>query len=180
MVAALLGSAGVRAAPGPRVRVISTTDQPLVQPQIDDFERRHAGTRVDYLQYGSIELVERFLADGGRSADVLWSSAMDQQIKLVNDGHSARHASAQAARLPRWAVWKQEAHGSTFEPVRESSSECPRIASQLASAMTTKAAANSPVTRRGLMRGSRPRPCAGAARRTRERPARRRAARRRC
>ncbi|HSW04904.1 MAG TPA: substrate-binding domain-containing protein, partial [Aquabacterium sp.] len=117
MVAALLGSAGVRAAPGPRVRVFSTTDQPVVQPLIDDFERRHAGTRVDYLQYGSIELVERFLADGGRSADVLWSSAMDQQIKLVNDGHAARHASAHAARLPRWAVWKQEAYGSTFEPV---------------------------------------------------------------
>ncbi len=120
MAAALLGLAAPRALPtaaDARVRVLATTDQPAVQPLIDDFERRHVGLRVDYQQRGSVELVERFLADGGRSADVLWSSAMDLQIKLVNDGHAARHESPHARQLPGWAVWKHEAYGTTFEPV---------------------------------------------------------------
>lgn len=115
--AALFGAGALRAAPESRVRVFSTTDQPVVQPLIDDFERLHRGTRVDYVQLGSAQLVERFLREGGRTADVLWSSAMDLQIKLVNDGHAARHDSPHAPRLPRWAVWKHEAYGATFEPV---------------------------------------------------------------
>jgi iron(III) transport system substrate-binding protein len=117
MVAALFGAGTLGAAPESQVRVFSTTDRPLVQPLIDDFERRHGGTRVDYVQLGSTELFERFIREGGRTADVLWSSAMDLQIKLVNDGHAARHESTHAPRLPRWAVWKHEAYGATFEPV---------------------------------------------------------------
>jgi iron(III) transport system substrate-binding protein len=42
---------------------------------------------------------------------------MDLQIKLVNDGHAARYESPHAAQLPRWAVWKHEAYGCTYEPV---------------------------------------------------------------
>jgi iron(III) transport system substrate-binding protein len=102
---------------GQRVRVLSTTDQSTVQPLIDAFEKRHAGLRVDYRQLGSMELIESFLADGGSSADVLWSSAMGLQIKLVNDGHAQAYESPHAARLPRWAVWKYEAYGTTYEPV---------------------------------------------------------------
>ncbi|HSI60290.1 MAG TPA: extracellular solute-binding protein [Ideonella sp.] len=99
------------------VRVYSTTDQPLAQALIDDFERRHPGLRVEYVELGSRALYERFLAEGGRMADVLWSSAMDLQIKLVNDGHAASHESPHARQLPRWAVWKHEAYGTTCEPV---------------------------------------------------------------
>lgn len=42
---------------------------------------------------------------------------MDLQIKLVNDGFAARHVSVEAAGLPRWAVWKHEAYGTSHEPV---------------------------------------------------------------
>lgn len=110
------GDAAAKAV-GQRVRVLSTTDQSAVQPLIDAFEKRHAGLRVDYRQLGSMELMESFLADGGRSADVLWSSAMDLQIKLVNDGHAQAYESPNAPQLPRWAVWKHEAYGTTYEPV---------------------------------------------------------------
>jgi iron(III) transport system substrate-binding protein len=42
---------------------------------------------------------------------------MDLQIKLVNDGHAQAYESPHAAQLPRWAVWKYEAYGTTYEPV---------------------------------------------------------------
>ncbi|MBI5721453.1 MAG: ABC transporter substrate-binding protein [Burkholderiales bacterium] len=103
-----------------RVRVFATTDRPLVQALLEDFERRHPLLWVDYHELGSAELFERVQAAGDAGAegpDVVWSSAMDLQIKLVNDGHAARHVSVHAARLPRWAVWKHEAYGTGPEPV---------------------------------------------------------------
>jgi iron(III) transport system substrate-binding protein len=115
-----LAATPLSAANSRRVRVLSTTDRHTVQPLIDDFERRHAGLRVDYVELGSLPLYERFLQqqdDAAASADVLWSSAMDLQIKLVNDGYALRHDSPHAARLPKWAIWKHEAYGTTLEQV---------------------------------------------------------------
>jgi iron(III) transport system substrate-binding protein len=110
-------AAGDSAGAGRRVRVLSSTDRSAAQPLIDAFERQHDGTRIDYADLGTKALYEQFLADGANTADVLWSSAMDLQIKLVNDGHAARYESPHARHLPRWAVWKHEAYGTTSEPM---------------------------------------------------------------
>lgn len=42
---------------------------------------------------------------------------MDLQIKLVSDGNAMAYASPEVPNLPAWAVWRNEAYGSTFEPV---------------------------------------------------------------
>ena len=42
---------------------------------------------------------------------------MDLQMKLVNDGHAQAYKSPEATKLPGWAVWRNEAYGTTFEPV---------------------------------------------------------------
>ncbi|MCW5666419.1 MAG: ABC transporter substrate-binding protein [Piscinibacter sp.] len=117
LAAAALGLPARRSVAAQDVNVWSTTDRLMADPLIEDFERRHPGLRVDYRQLGSVELAERFAAEEGREADVVWSSAMDLQVKLVNDGHAARHLSRHAAALPRWAVWKHEAYATTSEPV---------------------------------------------------------------
>ena len=103
-----------------RVGVLSTTDRHTVQPLIEDFERRHPGLNVDYIELGSTELYDRFLRqrdDAPVRADVLWSAAMDLQIKLVNDGYALRYESPHAPQLPKWAIWKHEAYGVTQEAV---------------------------------------------------------------
>lgn len=41
---------------------------------------------------------------------------MDLQVKLANDGFAARYASPESASLPDWAVWRETAYGTTFEP----------------------------------------------------------------
>lgn len=101
------------------VVVYAAADLEVVKPVLDDFEALHPGVRVEYHDMHSAELYARVVDEarrGVRGADVVWSSAMDLQVKLVNDGYAQPHRSAETAALPRWAVWKDEAFGTTYEP----------------------------------------------------------------
>lgn len=103
------------------VNVYASTDEDVARPLLAAFEARYPGVRVRYLDLNTIELHHRFLAESARApasdhADVLWSTAMDLQIKLVNDGHALQYASPERAGLPGWASWRNEAWGTTFEP----------------------------------------------------------------
>jgi iron(III) transport system substrate-binding protein len=102
------------------VVVYGTTDLAAARPLIEDFEALHPGVKVDYRELESGECNRRFLsesAQGGSTADVVWSSAMDLQVKLVNDGHALHYPSTEIDKLPAWSVWRTEAYGTTFEPV---------------------------------------------------------------
>lgn len=102
-----------------KVVVYSTTDLSAVASLIRDFESANPGVKVDYNDLNSTELYNRFrdeTASKRPSADVLWSSAMDLQMKLANDNFAARYRSPEAPSLPDWAIWRDEAFGTTFEP----------------------------------------------------------------
>ncbi|WP_169307256.1 ABC transporter substrate-binding protein [Chitiniphilus eburneus] len=99
--------------------VYSVTDSAVARPLIDAFEARY-GTRVDYREMNSMALHRRFLDDARRNApvaDVLWSSAMDLQVKLANDGHAATHLPPDAPQLPPWMGYQQQVWITSFEPV---------------------------------------------------------------
>lgn len=101
------------------VVIYAAADRQIVEPLIADFEQSHPGIRVDYRDMDSNEVYARFRQEAGTDsqADIVWSSAMDLQMKLVNDGHAMPHQSAETAALPAWAVWKNEAFGTTYEPI---------------------------------------------------------------
>jgi iron(III) transport system substrate-binding protein len=101
------------------VVIYSATDRQAVEPLIEDFKSLHPEIEVVYHDLISNRLHERFLEEqgSGAQADVLWSSAMNLQFKLVNDGYAAPYESAETAALPAWAIWKGEAFGTTFEPI---------------------------------------------------------------
>ena len=101
------------------VVLYAATDLQVVDPLIKDFELAYPDIKVLYHDLNSGELYDRFLNELGSrdQADVLWSSAMDLQFKLVNDGYAFPHKSVETAALPAWAIWKGEAFGTTFEPV---------------------------------------------------------------
>lgn len=103
-----------------KVVIYSTTDSVAVAPLLKDFGALYPKISVEYNDMNSTEIYNRFLSEdaaGEGSADVLWSSAMDLQIKLANDGYALAYQSPEAAQLPAWAVWKYEAFGTTFEPI---------------------------------------------------------------
>ena len=125
--------------------IYSTTDISVFRPVIDDFNRIHPNVRVHYVEMDAGPLYRRFLtetANGRPQADVLLSTAMDLQVKLVNDGLAAPHSSASTSALPNWARWRNEALGFTFEPVvmvfnsrLMATRDIPRSRSQLIAAM---------------------------------------------
>lgn len=104
---------------GDRLLIYSTTDEKEFAPLIDDFRSLYPAITVEYLELDAAPLFDRFLAEqasGRPAADLLLSTAMDLQAKLVNDGHAAPHDSPSAQALPEWARWRNEAFGITFEP----------------------------------------------------------------
>lgn len=103
-----------------KVVIYSTTDTASAGSLVKDFSALYPGISVEYNDMNSTEVYNRFISErgaGGASADVLWSSSMDLQIKLVNDGNAIAYASPEIASLPAWAVWKNEAFGTTYEPI---------------------------------------------------------------
>src|SRR5213075_1205017 len=102
-----------------KVVIYSALDTKAAQPLIKDFSALYPGIKVEYSDLNSTELYNRFIAEaasGQGSADVMWSSAMDLQVKLVDEGHALMYASPEASKLPSWAVYKNQAYGTTYEP----------------------------------------------------------------
>ncbi|HWK43343.1 MAG TPA: ABC transporter substrate-binding protein [Stellaceae bacterium] len=102
-----------------KIVVYATTERLAANPLIADFEARFPGIKVDYRMLLSGDIYDRVVAEtpSGKTADVVWSSAMDLQMKLQNDGYAANYPSPEADDLPPWAVWHNEAYGVTFEPI---------------------------------------------------------------
>jgi iron(III) transport system substrate-binding protein len=102
-----------------KVVIYSALDTKAAQPLIRDFSALYPDVKVEYNDMNSTELYNRFIAEaasGQGSADVMWSSAMDLQVKLVDDGQALAYASPEIPKLPKWSVYKNQAYGTTYEP----------------------------------------------------------------
>lgn len=134
-----------------RLLVYSSADLTDMNGLLQAFRARHPALKVEYRHFVSTELYDRFVrevAAGQPSADFLFSSAMDTQIKLVNDGYAQSYASPEKPYLPAWAIWKNEAYGLTAEPIvfaynrrLLSPAEAPRSHDQLEEFLRRKRAA---------------------------------------
>jgi iron(III) transport system substrate-binding protein len=104
---------------GARLLVRGTTDIPLFEPVMLAFAATVPGLGIDYEQWASNDLyllAEAACRGEGRPADLLVSTAIDQQLKLVNDGCAQPHRSALTDALPPSANWRDEIFGVTREP----------------------------------------------------------------
>ncbi|HEY6098444.1 MAG TPA: ABC transporter substrate-binding protein [Anaeromyxobacter sp.] len=102
-----------------KVVVYAATDRDVIAPLLADFAALYPRIRVEYLDLNTAEIHERFLDEVSSRvpvADVLWSPAMDLQMKLANDGFAQAYDSPEGAKLAPWAVWRNEAFATTLEP----------------------------------------------------------------
>ncbi len=98
--------------------ILSAAEQPYCAALLAGFAARHPAVEVDFVFGISTALHQRYLADhaaGGAMADLYWSSAMDQLMALVLDGHAQPHGVAH--HLPAGCAWQDLALATTREPV---------------------------------------------------------------
>lgn len=103
-----------------RLIVYSAADVNEVAELLKAFRRRYPRIDLRYEHMASKEVYDRYLrevAAGEPSADLVFNSAMDLQIKLVNDGYAQPYASPEKPFLPPYTVWKNQAYGVTAEPI---------------------------------------------------------------
>lgn len=111
---ALDGSADART-----VTVYSSLDEPLAQPMIAAFQDANPDIAVVYEDLQTVDIHDRVVAEtdaGGTTADFAFSSSMDLQVKLANDGYAQESSLALSASWPRWANWRNTAYALTYEP----------------------------------------------------------------
>ncbi|HWL58148.1 MAG TPA: ABC transporter substrate-binding protein [Paracoccus sp. (in: a-proteobacteria)] len=101
------------------VSVYSSLDNDLAAPLIAAFQDRNPDVAVRYENLLTGELHDRIVAEtlaGTGTADFAFSSAMDLQIKLANDGFARAVVTPDTAHWPDWANWRDTAYALTFEP----------------------------------------------------------------
>ncbi len=98
----------------------SATDLVAIEPLIVGFQHLYPAIEIRYEELNTNELFESMqapCAGHGPIPDLVISSAVDQQVKLVNDGCAQAYQSPAVDALPNWARWRREVFGLTFEPV---------------------------------------------------------------
>lgn len=98
----------------------AATDLYALAPLIQDFQELSPGTMVEIVEYVTNDLFSaaaKACSEGGSLGDVYLSSSVDQLVKLANDGCAQPIEGPDLRRAPRWANWRDEVFGFTFEPI---------------------------------------------------------------
>jgi iron(III) transport system substrate-binding protein len=103
----------------PMLTVYSSLDEPLAKPMIAGFQAANPDVAVRYEDMLTGEIYDRIVREtdaGNKTADFAFSSAMDLQVKLANDGYAQRSDLPMSGQWPAWANWRNTAYALTFEP----------------------------------------------------------------
>lgn len=90
---------------------------------LEDFSRLNPGVRLEYTELSTQALYSDTVARASRTPDakagpdLIISSAMDLQTKLVNDGYAQAHVSPETRALPAWANWRDEVFSIGTDPI---------------------------------------------------------------
>ncbi|MDH6262209.1 ABC transporter substrate-binding protein [Bradyrhizobium sp. BR13661] len=131
-----------------KLHIVSTTEASEVSDLLADFRALYPRLETVYSKANSYDIYNRIVESppsSEGSGDVIWSSAMDLQIKLVNDGYAQPYVSKEITHIPDWAVWKNEAYAITAEPIvivynknLVAESDVPKTRSDLTSLLSKK------------------------------------------
>lgn len=112
----------------PTLTIFSSTDTKAMQPLLDAFQAQHPTIAIDYHELQTTDIYQRVktyapldhtdptLDLASPKPDLVISSAMDLQTKLINDGYGRQFKTPNTERVPEWARWRDEIYGFTYEP----------------------------------------------------------------
>ncbi|MBK4216888.1 ABC transporter substrate-binding protein [Paracoccus caeni] len=99
--------------------IYSSLDNDLALPMLKAFQSAHPDITIHYEELLTSALYDRVVHEtdaGGPTADFVFSSAMDLQVKLANDGYAMPVITPDTPDWPDWANWRDTAYALTFEP----------------------------------------------------------------
>ncbi len=102
-----------------RLVIYSSLDADFVGDIITGYQQIHPEIEVEYHDLQSSDIFEKVINESdesGATADFIFSSAMDLQMKLANDGYAMKVSSLAGSVLPAYAKWRQMVFGLTNEP----------------------------------------------------------------
>ncbi len=100
------------------LHIASALDQRFMEPLILGFQTSNPDISVEYTDMLTTELYAKVLESAKQTVpDLVVSSAVDLQVKLVNDGYTKPYVSSATSALPDWANWRDEIFSIFEEPV---------------------------------------------------------------
>ena len=100
-----------------KLRIIGSTDLAVMVPIIKRFQSRHGNVSIYYAQASTVDCYQEVISQSAAPYDLVISSSMDLQVKLVNDGYAQHHRSATTRQLPDFMRWRDQVFGFTDEPI---------------------------------------------------------------
>lgn len=101
------------------LKIYSSLDADIAAPLIEAFRLAQPTVALDYRELQTQDIYARVLEEterGEETADLAFSSAMDLQVKLANDGYAQPLELSFSKAMPAWAQWRSTVFGVTFEP----------------------------------------------------------------
>jgi iron(III) transport system substrate-binding protein len=102
-----------------KVVMYTSTDSKQAQPLVDAFKAAYPGIDIEVNDLGTNGTYSRVLSEAAAKqvgSDIVWTSAMDLQMQLVQKGLAETYKSPEEKALPPWAVYKEQLYGTTIEP----------------------------------------------------------------
>jgi len=102
-----------------KVVVFSPTEATQVQSLLKAFAAAHPDIAVEWNDITVTAAYNRVISEAAANqttGDLVWSNAMDLQLKLVAMGNASTYESPEAKNLPAWAKYKNAAYSTTIEP----------------------------------------------------------------
>lgn len=100
------------------LHINSAVDLASFAPLLTAFVGKHPEVRVAYQDINTLELYYQTISEAQHpAASMVISSAMDLQLKLVNDGYAQTYSSAMTDQLPATAKWRNQVFAFSLEPV---------------------------------------------------------------
>lgn len=100
------------------LNIYSAVDLDAFEPLLRAFVETNPNTKIAYYDVNTLELYHQVIAEKERpKASLIISSAMDLQLKLVNDGMAKTYQSSMTQALPDMAKWRNQIFAFSLEPV---------------------------------------------------------------
>lgn len=96
-----------------RLVIYSVYDRPSAEPLLNAFKAKYPFINIEYVELLTTQLYNRYVSEkaaGAPTADIIWSSAVDLQYKLIQEGSAQPYKLSIYDKIPDYGKYKDLAY----------------------------------------------------------------------